>query len=85
MSWLDDPDFIKLLNLYTEQMREKIALLEDEISIRRTERELQSELLSTYRSLFFQERQSNLISEQSLLLTAKLQHKYPITVFYSPN
>lgn len=85
MNWLDDPDFIKLLDTCTQQMREEIASLKDEISIRRREREVQSELLFTYRSLFFRERQRNLIFEESLKLTTLLENKYPLKVVYSPN
>jgi hypothetical protein len=56
MSLLDDPEFIELLNLCTKQMKEEIECLKEEISFRRREREVQSELLFTYRFLFFQER-----------------------------
>ena len=85
MSWLDDPDFIKLLNACTEQMRKEIERLNNQISDYEKAYHLQSDLISGYKFAFIRERQSNLISEQSLLLTAQLQDKYPITVVYSPN
>ncbi len=85
MSWLDDPDFIKLLNLYTEQMRNEIARLNGKISDYEKTHDLQSQLIYGYKFAFIQERQSNLIFEESLKLTALLENRYPLKVVYSPN
>lgn len=78
MEFLDDADFIKLLDTYTSHMRNEIARLKRDF-------ELQEEAYYLVRRLWQYEKMSNLIHEQSLLLTAQLQDKYPIKVVYSPN
>ena len=85
MNWLDDPDFIKLLNACTQQMRNEIERLNNQISDYEKTYQLQSGLISGYKYAFIRERQSNLIFEESLKLTALLENRYPLKVVYSPN
>ena len=85
MNWLDDPDFIELLNACTKQMRNEIERLRDQISDYEKLYDTQSQIAYCYKFAFIQERQSNLIFEESLKLTALLENKYPLKVVYSPN
>jgi hypothetical protein len=86
MEWLDDPDFIKLLDLCTQQMRDQIAYLNERISDYERIFQNQEELTTTIRLLWLYEKMNNLILKHSFLLTDALRDKnYPITVVYCPN
>lgn len=86
MEWLDDPDFIKLLDLCTKQMRDQIAYLNERISDYERIFQNQEELTTTIRLLWLYEKMNNLILQHSFLLTDALRDKnYPITVVYCPN
>lgn len=86
MEWLDDPDFIKLLDLCTKQMRDQIAYLKERISDYEHRCDTQEEINEILKRLWLGERMKNLISEHSLLLTDAIRDKnYPITVVYCLN
>jgi hypothetical protein len=85
MDILDDPEFIKLFELYSKDLKDRIATLEKLVSLYEIHYTLQEEAYYSLKFMWCNEKMNNLVFEHSLALTAKIKDKYPLQVVYSPN